>query len=220
MELLDFARGPALAIAFAIFAFGVAWRLSVMLFAPRLKERAPPREKHASHAKYFVQGVFSRFWPHKTFERATFTNHLMAYIFHIGLFIVVFLYRPHILFLESLIGVSWPALPNVVVYGVGMVTVGAMIVVIVRRWTNPVQRLLSTFNDWSSWAITLAPVLTGLALISGFFGVRYETLLAIHILSVCLLLIWIPFSKLMHTFTFIPARGMSAVRLKRRGTAF
>lgn len=220
MDLLDFARGPALLIAFGIFAFGTLWRLSVMLFAPKLKDRAEPRPGRNHEALYFVQGVFTRFWPHKPFERATFTNHLTAYIFHIGLALVVFFYHPHILFIESLVGVSWPSLPNSVVYGVGMITLLALIVSILRRATNPVQRLISTFNDWSSWVITVLPVVSGLLLVSGFAGIGYERLLALHILSFCLLLVWLPFSKLFHTFTFIPARGITAIRMKRRGTVF
>lgn len=220
MELLDFARGPALAMAFAIFAFGTMWRLSVMFFAPRLKERSEPRSPDAFAARHFVEGVFARFWPHKPFARATFANHLTAYIFHVGLAIVVFFYLPHVLFLKGLLGFGWPALPNTVVYGVGMVTLAALAVSLVRRCTDPVQRMISTFNDWSSWVITVLPVLTGLMAVSGFAGIRYETLIALHILTFCLLLIWIPFSKLMHTFTFIPSRGVTAVRLKRRGTVF
>lgn len=219
MELLDFARGEALTISVLIFAFGTLWRLSTMLFAPRLRTRSEPRESAPGDASLFVQGVLARFWPHKKFERYVFTNHVNGYVFHLGLFIVVFLYRPHILFFKDLTGLSWPALPNTVIYGVGMVTVVSLLLALYRRLTNPVQKLISTANDYVSWAITILPVLTGLMAVSNI-GPRYETLLALHILSVCLLLIWLPFGKLMHTFTFILSRGVTAVRLKRRGTIF
>jgi nitrate reductase gamma subunit len=219
MELLDFARGDALTISIAIFVLGVLWRLSTMLFAPRLRVRAPARDYVSGDATLFVQGVLTRFWPHKKFERNVLINHLNGYVFHLGLFIVVFFYRPHILFIESLIGITWPALPNTVIYGIGMVTLISLVLALIRRLTNPPQKLLSTFNDYFSWAITVLPVLTGLLAVSNI-GPRYETLLALHILSVCALLIWLPFGKLMHTFTFILSRGTTAVRLKRRGTVF
>lgn len=219
MELLDFARGDALTISFLIFAFGTLWRLSTMLFAPKLRSRSEPRKGVSGDATLFAKGVLDRFWPHKKFERYVFTNHVNGYVFHLGLFVVVFLYRPHILFFRDLTGLSWPGLPNTVIYGVGMVTIVSLLLALYRRMTNPVQKLLSTANDYVSWAITLLPVLTGLLAVSGV-GARYETLLAVHILSVCLLLIWLPFGKLMHTFTFILSRGVTAVRLKRRGTVF
>ena len=219
MELLDFARGPALTIAFAIFAIGVAWRLSSLLFTPRPHKRAEAREGTPSDAKAFVRGVFSRFIPHKTYRDVVFANHLNAYVFHIGLFIVVFLYRPHILFIEGFTGLSWPALPNTLVYGVGLVTVVSLGVALARRMTNPVQKILTTFDDYFSWALTVLPVLTGLLVVNGI-GARYETLLALHILSVCALLIWLPFGKLMHTFLFVLSRGVTSVRLSRRGATF
>ena len=61
--------------------------------------------------------------------------------------------------------------------------------------------------------------MTGRWAVNGLFF-RYETILAIHILSVCALLIWLPFGKLMHTFIFALSRGASAVRLSRRGATY
>jgi nitrate reductase gamma subunit len=49
-------------------------------------------------------------------------------------------------------------------------------------------------------------------------GPRYETMLAIHILSIALLLVWFPFSKLMHTFFFVVSRATTGGRFARRGS--
>ncbi len=86
----------------------------------------------------------------------------------------------------------------------------------VRRLTHPVLKLLSNFDDYFSWLVTILPVITGL-IIPIRFGVRYETLLAIHILSVALLLVWLPFSKLAHTFLIFVSRGTTGAILERRG---
>lgn len=219
MDLLIFARGDALTVSFAIFAFGVIWRLAAMLLAPRIKDKSEPREGVPANWRLFTRGVFIRILPHKVFTRYTMTNHINGYVFHIGLFMVVFLYRPHIMFFEDIIGFGWPGLPNPMIYGIGMVTTVSLLLALYKRLTNPVQRLLSTFNDYFSWLVTILPMITGIMAV-GDFGARYETLLALHILSVCLLLIWLPFGKLMHTFTFILSRGVTAVRLMRRGTTF
>jgi hypothetical protein len=48
-------------------------------------------------------------------------------------------------------------------------------------------------------------------------GVRYETLLAIHILSVAVLMIWLPFGKLGHTFLVFVTRGTTGMVFERRG---
>ena len=68
---------------------------------------------------------------------------------------------------------------------------------LMMRISNPVQRIISTFDDYFSWLVTFLPVITGLVATS-HLGARYETLLGLHILSVALMLIWLPFGKLMH----------------------
>ena len=46
MELLDFARGPALTVALAIFVLGTLWRLAGVLLLPRLRDlRRPARAR-------------------------------------------------------------------------------------------------------------------------------------------------------------------------------
>jgi hypothetical protein len=82
--------------------------------------------------------------------------------------------------------------------------------------TTPVLKLISNFDDYFSWLMTLLPIVTGL-LIPLRLGVRYETLLAIHILSVAALLIWLPFGKLGHTFLVFITRGTTGMAFERRG---
>ncbi len=62
----------------------------------------------------------------------------------------------------------------------------------------------------------MLPLVTGL-LIPVRLGVRYETLLAIHILSVVVLMVWLPFGKLGHTFLVFITRGTTGMVLERRG---
>ena len=58
--------------------------------------------------------------------------------------------------------------------------------------------------------------MTGLAN-TAHIGARYETLLALHILSVDLLLVWFPFGKLMHAFYLVPSRAINGALLGRKG---
>ena len=85
-----------------------------------------------------------------------------------------------------------------------------------RRLTHPVLRFLSTFNDYSSVFITALPFVTGLAAYM-HMGLRYETMLALHFLSIALLLVWMPFSKLFHVVTILPSRYILGVKFWRRG---
>ncbi len=216
MELLQFARGPALTIAIAVFLLGILWRLVGILMLERRRVDGEPRAGTPSPLAAAAAGIFSRMWPRKTFLKTSLFSVLNGYVFHIGLAISVLLFAPHILFVKSLIGISWPALPSNLVLAVAVITAGSLLASLVHRLTNPVQRLISRVDDYLSWALTFIPVMTGIAAVA-HIGARYETLLAVHILSVCAFLIWFPFGKLMHAFLFVLSRGTTAIRFKQRG---
>ena len=216
MNLLDFARGPALQISLGIFVLGVTWRIVSLMLLPRLKEKskARPGAKPA-----FIAGgreIVRRMWPDQEFARRTMFNLVNGYVFHFGLAIVVFAAAPHILFFKDLFGFSWPHLPNNFIFAIGVITLGSLIAALAKRLTNPVQKLISTADDYVSWALVFLPVLTGLAAAT-HLGARYETLMALHVLSVEALLIWLPFGKLMHWFLVFVSRGQTGAHLNRRG---
>lgn len=214
MSLLDFARGPALQWSLIIFVLGITWRLlSVLLLAHR-RDYSVPRKSDSWWGG--VRAIFTRMWPHRDFFAPTSFQLLMGYVFHIGLAITVFAFIPHIDFIKGLTGLSWPGLPNQLVILAGAVTVLALAAMLGRRLTHPVLRAISDWDDYLSWLLTVAPVLTGLMAYARL-GVRYETMLGIHVLSFDLLLIWFPFGKLMHAFLFVPSRAIEGKAFERKG---
>lgn len=216
MDLLDFARGPALNVALTVFLIGTVWRLIGVLMLPWRRISSKPRENAPSPAVAALWGIVRYMWPHKSIIRAELFTIVSSYIFHLGLAIAVFLFAPHILFIKSLSGFSWPGLPSNLIYAVSVVTAASLIAVLIYRLVNPVQKKISRADDYISWAVTFLPVATGL-LAASHLGARYETLLALHVLSICASLIWFPFSKLMHAFFFLVSRGAAGVRFRHRG---
>jgi hypothetical protein len=83
--------------------------------------------------------------------------------------------------------------------------------------------MLSSFDDWFSWLVTILPMLTGMAVISLPLDRPYPpvpldpTPLAIHLLSLELLLVWLPFGKLAHAFLVFVSRGMTGAAFARKG---
>jgi nitrate reductase gamma subunit len=216
MDLLDFARGPALTFAGAVFVLGTLWRLSGVLLLPRLRDLSAPREGAPAPWRGALGTVLRRMWPRREFLDRTMFSTVNSYVFHIGLAVTVFGLAPHILFIRNFSGLSWPALPSNVVFAVGVITLVSLFAAMARRLTHPVLKLLSHTGDYLSWALTTLPVLTGL-LATAHLGARYETLLALHILSIAAFLIWFPFGKLMHAFLFVFSRGATGVRFSHRG---
>jgi len=214
MDLLEFARGPALQFSFYVLVAGVLWRFLGIVLLQTKPDYSEPRQ--AGGIKGAIQVIVTRSFSAKAFSKATKYPKTVAYTLHIGLFVIIFFFVPHIVFFRDLTGLNWPGLPNNIIYVVGVVSVASGIALFIRRVTNPVLRLISNFDDYFSLFATLLPIVTGL-IMPIRFGVRFETLLAVHILSVCMLLIWLPFGKLAHTFQVFLARGTTGALLVRRG---
>lgn len=214
MELLEFARGPAFRVAVLIFSAGLIWRVVHLVLAARKVDISEPRQGGAVGGG--LAAIFARLVHHRAFRERTRNGTIIAYTVHIGLAIVVFGSAQHIVLIKSLTGVAWPALPAIVIHIAAGLTTAALLAALLRRLTHPVLRLLSNFDDYFSWLVTILPVVTGLLAVA-HFGARYETLLGLHILSFDALLVWLPFGKLMHTFIVIGSRYTTGFTFRRRG---
>ena len=216
MELLEFARGPALQFSITIFVLGITFRVFSLLLMWRTRDSSAGSKREKPVVVAAIREIIRRLWPQAAYKQRTMFALINGYVFHFGLAIIVFFLAPHILFFKDLFGFSWPSLPNNVIYAVGVITVGSMIAALVMRFANPAQKIISTFDDWFSWLVTFLPVITGLVA-SSHLGARYETLLGLHILSISLLLIWLPFGKLMHFLLVFVTRSQTGAHLSHRG---
>ena len=224
MDLLSFARGPGLAAALAVFVLGTLWRLAGVLRRPRMPDLSPARAGTPSNLSGALHAIVRGMWPRREFLQATLVTTVNGYVFHIGLALVVFGYAPHVAFMRRLTGLSWPALPDMVMYLAAGATIIALLAALVSRLTNPVLRIISNADDLISWSVTFLPMLTGMALafepsaaILARGQVIYPVPLAVHLLTLELLLIWFPFGKLMHAFLFALSRGATGMRFNHRG---
>ena len=216
MDLLSLARGPLLKVAVVVFCVGVVWRIVGFALLRIGRNHSEPRASLVKSVGDGLLAVGTRSWPHPEFIGRTGAGEALGYSYHLGLFALVLLFTPHILFLHSLFGLSWPGLPSGVITVISVLTLTLFLAVLFRRVTNPVMRMLSNFDDYFSWFITMAVLVSGLAA-TAHVGARYETLLALHILTVDVLLIWFPFGKLMHAFYIFPSRAINGAILARKG---
>jgi nitrate reductase gamma subunit len=79
-----------------------------------------------------------------------------------------------------------------------------------------VLRYLTNTEDLLVWFVTIAPLVTGYMAFHRI-GMTASTMLGIHILSVELLMVMLPFTKLMHTFTLFMARWYNGAISGYRG---
>ena len=225
MELLSFARGPALAFSVALFVLGFAWRLYAIFRRPARPEFSQAR----SDATWAggVRAIFAKMLPPKDVAIRT-VQMANAYAYHIALALVVFTFAPHIGFIGRYLGVSWPPLPDPVTYIATGVAIIGLLIALMDRLAYPVMKLVSSFDDYFSWVVTMLPLVTGMALIERpYYPVPLvapelptsPVRLALHLLSLELLLVWLPFGKLAHAALFAVSRWRSGADFARKGTA-
>jgi len=213
LELLEFARGPALAVSAAVFAAGLAWRLYGIFRRPGRPDHSLPRRTDLAAGG--LRAVFAKMLPPKGVKIRG-AQMLNAYAYHIALALIAFGFAPHIAFIARYLGFGWPALPDALTYLATAIAVVGLLAALAARLSDGVLRLLSNFDDYFSWAVTMLPLLTGMALLP----MPAEPVpLAIHLLSLELLLVWLPFGKLAHAALVFVSRWRTGADFTRKGAA-
>ena len=163
MDLLDWVRGPLLAVALTVFMTGIAWRIVSLLRLPATTFPGTPR----AGADAMQQGAAAlrRFGIPQWFPASATLVTFNPYVFHVGLFLVFFGYAPHIAFVRRLTGLHWPALPDGVVYIAAAATIVSLCLALLFRLTDPVLRRISNADDVITWAVTMLPLLTGMGVV-------------------------------------------------------
>lgn len=215
LELLVWVRGPGLSLALALCLFGIVLRLFEIQALGRKTDLAPARPVTPGSG---WRTIFSRSLPPSGMLKRAPLTYIGGYVFHIGLAIAVFCFVPHIELMRGILGIRWPGLPNLFVDAATVAAILAMIAVLAGRLTDPVKRFLSGTGDWLAWGLTFVPLVSGYAAYHHLFE-NYTLTLALHILSVELLLALLPFTKLFHVVSLFMARWYNGDISARKGVA-
>lgn len=195
MDLLDFARGPGLHWALVTMVAGFFWRGAD--FALRRGDR-------------------NLHWARKGLHFPNRRWHLDSYAMHAGLLIVMFGFAPHILFIHAMTGLEWPGLPTAIVMFASAVALTAMMAVLAHRIIAAEPSIFSTFDEYFTWSVVFIAMLSGWLSYPHLGGASasgpYAMLLTAHLLAVELLMVWLPFGKLIHV-AFMPLlQAMEIIR--------
>ncbi len=209
VELLNWARGPGLFYATVIMVFGITLRVFEILALGRPNELA---ETRASGVEDGLKLIVKRSLP----EPRNWKYITASYIFHVGLLIVIFFFIPHTQFFRDVFGVFWNGWPNYIIDFFTVLSIAAMLYTLVQRFTDQTRRVLSRMSDYFAWLVTFLPLVTGYMTFHRL-GTDYTLMLALHILSVELLMVALPFTKLTHAITFLMSRYYTGSNNGRRG---
>ena len=215
LDLLTFARGSALNGALMLCTVGIVLRLFEIFGLGRKDDLAKPRANSPGSG---WRTLFTRSLPPQGMLKRDPITYVGGYVFHLGLLITILLFAPHIEFIRSMAGISWSSLPSPLVDASAVASIIALGMLLAHRLNNPVKRMLSGFGDYIAWTVTLLPLLTGY-LTYHHLLVEYTLMLALHLFSVELLLVLLPFTKLFHTFSVFISRWYNGDIFGRKGTA-
>jgi hypothetical protein len=209
--ILAFSRGPLFQVSLLVFIAGMSYRLFRLVFLGQLRGQNHPRSNQLSGVvKTYLRGLFILPfipWIKNTF-RANALTFLAGGLFHLGLFTVIFLGTPHMLVWKSLLGFGWPTLPTPVVDWLSAVAIVSIAALAINRLANPVLKLLTSPAEWANLGLVFLPMLTGYAM-THHLWFRYEVLYSLHMLSVDVLLIWIPLSRISHFLFYFFSRTIN-----------
>lgn len=218
LGVLSFARGPFFRFSFWFFAAGMIVRLFLVL---RLgwKHKRPANKPGGllPVLTSFARGLF--IFPFLPRYRSAFQSRPIMYLagglFHLGLLGVVLFSRSHMLAWKEMLGFGWPTLPKALIGWLAAAGLLSMLVLLLHRLTDKVLRLISTSGEWLNWSVVFIPMITGWLLAQGLL-LSYEAMFAVHMLSVNLLLIWIPFSRISHFMFYFISRAIHGAEFEGR----
>ena len=199
-------------IALVVFFVGIIWRFVDVFRHGRRRDLSVAR---ASGSVGAIAANIRGFYPRREISGRARMQVIGGYMFHVGLLVLLFFAAPHVKFIAEHMtgGLSWPALPYWAFIVTAQVAFAGLILLWIHRVLHPVTQLISGRGDHVSSVLVFAVMLTGcMALAEASTGLRL-----FHRFSVELLMIYFPFSALMHAFMFVPSRAYTGATFGRRG---
>lgn len=211
MSFLEFVEGPLFYLASIVFVLGAIWRIFGIVRIGRKKDISPPK---GSELAGFIRGNLRHFVPRRIFAKRTALHLIAGYAFHIGLLVLVLFAAPHITFLDNrILGFDWTPMPRWAFVLVASIAFAGLIALWVRRISDPVMRLISDRTDHAGTILTFLVMLTGCLALQE----SHDFLRALHMGAMDVWLLYFPFSRLMHAFTFVLSRGHTGATYGRKG---
>ncbi|MEF8823633.1 MAG: hypothetical protein V5A14_05860 [Desulfohalobiaceae bacterium] len=199
-----FVSGPLVLIAFALFVLGLA--IQFVRFFRMTREKEPV---NASFPKPRKKDVEAQRPPEEVRKRVRFPGTVMEMepfmavlttVFHLLLILTPILLLAHNLMIEMAWGFRPPSLGEGTSDVLTVLVMGFCVFFLFRRIFWARVRAISTPYDFLLLLIVFLPFLTGFIAYHQFFA--YKTVVLIHVLAGELLLICIPFTKLVHMIFF------------------
>ncbi len=191
---IEFIMGPMVWISFGIFSLGILFRLFRIYSQTREKENFMFTYLSFKYGFRSILAWLVPFLPVSTRKSPVFWG--VSYLFHVLLFLAPIFLLAHVALLEESLGLSWITLNDTVADIFTVVVILALIFFVVRRFTVPEVKFLTTASDFLFIGLVALPFISGFLAYHQFFA--YQWMVIIHVISGELMLILVPFTRFFH----------------------
>ena len=200
--MFEFISGPLVWIAFIGFFGGLGYRLVTMARLARRERVVYPTLDAKYGARSLLHWVIP-FAGRKMRLNPMYT--LISFAFHICLLVTPLFIAGHVLLFQQSWGIRWWTLPEGVADGMTLVVIAGCLFFIIRRLVRPEVRNVSYPSDFLLALLVLLPFASGF--VAHHQWLPYEATLIVHGFSGALMLLLIPWTRLVHLLWFAFTRA-------------
>lgn len=195
--MYEFARGPLVWIAFAVFVLGSLYRVLWAIVKARKEKVVFPYLNLGYGLRSIVHWIIP-FGSKNMRMHPAFT--VLSFLFHVCLIVTPIFLLAHIVLWEESWNVKWWSLPESMALAMTFALVVIGIILLLRRVADRTVRLVTTLSDYLFIIVVLSPFITGLLAYYQVFD--YEMMLLCHIWTGAIWLMAIPFTRASHMLFF------------------
>lgn len=202
-SLYNFVRGPLVWIAFLVFIGGSIYKIRELVLLAKGEKVVLPFINLKATLRSLLHWLIpfaSRNW------RIRWPITILTFLFHICLVFTPILLLSHNILVYESWGITWWTLPEGLADIMTIVVVITCIIFLLRRYFAPEVKFVTFSSDYLILAISFFPFLTGFLAYHQWL-LPYKTMVILHMLFGEIMLIAIPFTRLVHMFYFFLTRS-------------
>lgn len=193
-SLYNFVRGPLVWIAFLVFIGGSIYRIREMVLLAKKEKVIYPYMS----LKFSLRSILHWIIPFASVNwRIRWVVTTVTFPFHIGLvFLPIFLLAHNVLIYESW-GISWWTVSEGFADIMTIIVIASCVFFFLRRIFAPEVRFVTFDSDYLLLAIAFLPFITGFLAYHQWL-LPHKTMVILHMIFGSMMLISIPFTRLIH----------------------
>lgn len=195
MPLYDLLTGPIMWVTFILFATGMVFKtISLIRLVSASRPGTAFMNPNARVTRSYSSSLPGRY-PITT---------LISVVFHLILLFLPLFLKGHNILLDTYWGISLPTLPDHFAANLAKICLGCALFFLFRRLLTRRMRAVSFFSDYLIIVLVILPFLTGF--IAYHRLLPYDVVLNAHIITGQLMLVAIPYTRLVHMIAFFVVR--------------